>query len=132
MKRVQSAQKRVYPNLEKAKSEARERRLKSKAMKRRTRAMVNSWTGEWKYEKNTPEEKKCDLDRAADVITANGYRPSEITLEHLTERLVASAEEEFMSDENNSLYSGKNGSLNKEVFAEWLAEQAVSDYDYKG
>lgn len=31
--------------------------------------------GNWTYEPNTPEEKKCDCDRLADWITEQGYEP---------------------------------------------------------
>lgn len=31
--------------------------------------------GRWTYEPDTPEEKKCDLDRLADWIMENGYKP---------------------------------------------------------
>lgn len=100
------------------------------AAEKRRMKMVHSVTGEWIYEKDTPEEKKCDLDRAADVITVNGYAPKEISIEELTERIVFAAEDDFMTDEDNRLFSD-NGMLNREVFAEWLSLQSVSDYDYK-
>lgn len=92
--------------------------------------MVNN-VGQWTYVKGTPEKEKCDLDRAADVITANGYEPKEISIEELTERIVADAEEDFMKDDNNALFSD-NGMLDREVFAEWLSLQSISEYDYKG
>jgi hypothetical protein len=91
--------------------------------------MVNN-VGHWIYEKDTPESKKCDLDRAADVITVNGYAPKEISIEELTERIVADAEEDFMKDDDNTLFSD-NGMLNKEVFSEWLSMQSISEYDCK-
>ena len=97
--------------------------------------MADGWTGVWKFEPDTPEDKKCDLDRAAEVIVASGYKPKEISLEQLTERLVADAEEDFMRDEQDSLYGGTSkmfNMLSKEVFAEWLSLQNISDYDYKG
>ena len=31
--------------------------------------------GRWTYEPDTPEEKKCDLDRLADWIVESGYKP---------------------------------------------------------
>ena len=46
-------------------------------------------------------------------------------------RLVAAAEESYIADTGNSLYSAEGGMLNKAVFAEWLAEQSVTDYDHK-
>ena len=30
--------------------------------------MVNNFTGEWTYEPNTPENKKCDMDRIAEAV----------------------------------------------------------------
>ena len=33
------------------------------------------WFGRWHYEPNIPDEKKCDLDRLADAVTAAGYVP---------------------------------------------------------
>ena len=93
--------------------------------------MANSCTSEWKYEKDTPEEKKCDLDRAADIITRNGYAPQKISVEELTMRLIAAAEKSYIADTGNSLYSAEGGMLNKAVFAEWLAEQSITDYDDK-
>lgn len=31
--------------------------------------------GNWKYEENTPESEKCDLDIVADWIISEGYKP---------------------------------------------------------
>nr|DAL79089.1 MAG TPA: hypothetical protein [Caudoviricetes sp.] len=31
--------------------------------------------GHWTYEPNTPEEKKCDMDIVADMITEDEYTP---------------------------------------------------------
>ena len=36
--------------------------------------MVDAF-GRWTYEQNTPEDKKCDLDRLADWIMESGYKP---------------------------------------------------------
>lgn len=91
--------------------------------------MVDGWTGEWTYDPNTPENKKCDLDRAADVILKS-YRPQKITLEELALRLVAAAEEDMIRDDKDSLYSD-NGMLNRDVFAEWLSIETISEYDYE-
>lgn len=33
------------------------------------------WYGRWTYEPNTPEEKKCDMDRLADWVTSTGFEP---------------------------------------------------------
>ena len=32
------------------------------------------WYGRWKYEPNTAEDKKCDMDRLADWIISTGYQ----------------------------------------------------------
>lgn len=91
--------------------------------------MVDEWTGKWTYDPNTPENKKCDLDRAAEVILKS-YRPQKITLEELALRLIAAAEEDMIRDNKNFLYSD-NGMLNRDVFAEWLSIETISEYDYE-
>lgn len=90
--------------------------------------MVNN-IGQWTFVPNTPEDKKCDLDRAAEVVMKM-YQPREIDLESLLLRLIADAEEQYMTDIENSLY--KDNKLNKEVFEEYLSLICISDYDYKG
>lgn len=90
--------------------------------------------GKWTYTPDTPDERKCDLDLAAEVVILSGYKPENISFEDLVERLVASAEEDFMRDEQDSLYGGTSkmfNMLNKEVFAEWLSTQSIADFDYK-
>lgn len=44
--------------------------------------MVDTY-GRWTYEPNTPEEKKCDCDRIADKILADGYKPK-TNIENIT------------------------------------------------
>ena len=39
--------------------------------------------GNWTYERNTPEDKKCDMDRIADWILDSGYTPK-TSIENLT------------------------------------------------
>ena len=45
------------------------------------------WYGVWTYEPNTPEEKKCALDRIADYFVAKGFKP-ETTIENCVEQAV--------------------------------------------
>ena len=106
-----------------------QRRKADSKTKEALREMVDGWTGQWTYDPNTPEDKKCDLDRAADMILRS-YKPQNITLEELALRLIAAAEEDMIRDDKNSLYSD-NGMLNKEVFAEWLSIESISEYDYE-
>lgn len=44
--------------------------------------MIDNFTGEWTYEPNTPENKKCDMDRIADWIIQSGYKVK-TTIENL-------------------------------------------------
>lgn len=44
------------------------------------------WYGRWRYEPDTPEEKKCDSDRVADWIIASGYI-SKTSIEHLVDMI---------------------------------------------
>ena len=48
--------------------------------------MVNN-CGQWTYERNTPEEKKCDCDRIADWISESGYKP-ETSMENLVLNII--------------------------------------------
>lgn len=89
--------------------------------------MVNN-IGQWKYEANTPESKKCDLDRAAEIVLKT--LPKNVDIETLLLRLIANAEEQYMTDETNKLY--KDGMLDTEVFEEYLSTICIADFDYKG
>lgn len=94
--------------------------------------MVNTW-GEWKYIPDTPDEKKCSLDYVADIVTATGYKPENVSLEYLCEYLLAEAEANFESAD--SIFSGlylydKNGMIIPEAFRAWIETQTISDFDY--
>lgn len=47
--------------------------------------MVDTY-GRWTYDPNTPEEKKCDMDRLADYIRKQNYTPK-TDLEHLADMI---------------------------------------------
>lgn len=92
--------------------------------------MVNSWTGEYKYDPDEPAETRCNLDDVCDILTKEyHYTPQNISLEELAMRVLAFAED----DENVSLdlYS-ERGDLNVQVFRDWLYDnQPVAEFDYQ-
>lgn len=44
--------------------------------------------GQWTYEPDIPEEKKCDCDRIADWIKEKDYKPK-TTIENLVQMIIA-------------------------------------------
>lgn len=58
--------------------------------------------GNWTYEKDTPLEKRCDLDRIAQMIEGNGYKPK-TTIENLTE-MIALSYDGYLSDNDTDFY----------------------------
>lgn len=60
--------------------------------------------GQWTYEPDTPEEKKCDCDRIADWIKEKDYKPK-TTIENLVQMIIA----HFDSSDHYGEYDAETG-----------------------
>ena len=60
--------------------------------------------GQWTYEPDTPEEKKCDCDRIADWIKEKDYKPK-TTIENLVQMIIA----HFDSPDHYGEYDAETG-----------------------
>ena len=90
--------------------------------------MVNTY-GIWTYEPNTPETKKCDCDRVADWIVSTGYQ-IQTSIENLTERLIAYAEEQHRSEVENWEFNLEDV-INYVEMTGGLPN-GLSEFDYEG
>ncbi len=64
--------------------------------------MVDTY-GRWTYIPDTPPEKKCDMDRLADAIYADGYEPQDLELLCC---LVFNAYDEYLKEFEETSYTG--------------------------
>ena len=60
--------------------------------------------GQWTYEPDTPEEKKCDCDRIADWIKEKDYKPK-TTIENLVQMIIT----HFDSPDHYGKYDTETG-----------------------
>ncbi len=87
--------------------------------------MVDTY-GRWIYERNTPEIKKCDLDRVADIILDKGYKPL-TGIENLTIMLVLYFENML----NESEMEWPDGDHLEELLTEFIEESGgLIEFDY--
>ena len=95
--------------------------------------MVDTY-GRWTYEPNTPEEKKCDCDRLADAIFADGYEP-QTSLENLV-MLVFSHYEAYLEDRQIGSYCTGEEITDEQEYIKDVREFVRDDggwkeYDYE-
>lgn len=76
---------------------------------------------------NGAEREKYNYNVAASVVENSHYEPKHVDFEAFVRNLLWAAERDYMCDDSNSLFD--RGVLNREVFAEWIAETDVRDYD---
>ena len=88
--------------------------------------MVNN-VGQWTYDPNEPEKTRCDMDDVADIITKDiGYKPKNISIEDLCERIFADYEDQY---EYEKIYD-ENRHLRIPELKAFISEIILDDYDY--
>lgn len=98
--------------------------------------MVNNM-GHWTYDPNEPEETRCNLDDIADIITKeHNYTPVNISIEELSERILAEMEEDVKSTSSDGSADGilydKHHNIYDVFAAGWIYDHTpISDFDYK-
>lgn len=88
--------------------------------------------GRWTYIPNTPEEKKCDMDIVADMITESGYEP-QTDLENLVVMVLFHfvSETEDSSSEYFPTYDFENMRINVDGLRELVkANGGWQEFDY--
>lgn len=88
--------------------------------------------GHWTYEPNTPEEKKCDMDIVADMITEDEYTPV-TDLENLVVVVILHFESE--TEDSSSYffptYDFETMRINAEGLKEFVkASEGWKEFDY--
>lgn len=96
--------------------------------------MVNNM-GQWKYDPKEPAKTRCNLDDIADIITKKfGYSPAEISIEELSERVLAAIEDEVtnISGSTDGVVYDDNHNICKLFVEGWICDNLpISDFDYK-
>lgn len=93
--------------------------------------MVDTF-GRWTYIPNIPEEKKCDMDIVADMITESGYKPL-TDLENLVVMVILhfESETEDSSSEFFPTYDFRNLRINADGLKEFVkASGGWKEFDY--
>lgn len=88
--------------------------------------------GRWKYEKDTPQEKKCDMDIVADMIRESGYEP-QTDLENLVVMVILNFENETedSSSEFFPTYDFENMMINSDGLKDFVeASGGWKEFDY--
>ena len=94
--------------------------------------MVDTY-GRWTYVPDTPDDRKCDLDIIADVVTTKyNFRPVNITLESFCEYIFTFIEDE-LSDRDQTvddIRSDRTSLISSDFVNGWLYDnQPLSDFD---
>lgn len=88
--------------------------------------------GRWTYVPNTPEEKKCDMDIVADMITESGYKP-QTSLENLVAMVILhfESETEDSSSEFFPTYNFETMLINADGLKEFVETSGGwKEFDY--
>ena len=88
--------------------------------------------GRWTYELNTPDEKKCDMDIVADMITEDEYKPV-TDLENLVTIVILHFESETEDSSSRFFptYDFETMRINAEGLREFVkASGGWKEFDY--